>query len=73
VPVLGMAIILLCAIWWYIQVVLFKGIENSFNAKFGTHEEDLANALKDSEEELVGRKIHKKSNDFNCQETTNAN
>ena len=50
VPVLGMAIILLCVVWWYIQIVLFKGLENSFNAKYGTNEEDLRDTLKDSEQ-----------------------
>ena len=45
VPVLGMLIIILCCVWWYVQIILLKGMESSFNAKFGTHEDDLQDSL----------------------------
>ena len=34
VPALGITVIVVCLIWWYIQVIVFKGLENSFNAQF---------------------------------------
>ena len=33
VPVAGCGVILLCCVWWYFQIVVYKGQENSINAR----------------------------------------